>query len=368
MRVLILTDDSFAARERAMLSRLEVGLADEGVRVVHAIPRKASSWHQPEVFSQAMTYEAKGLALSRPWRARQTVRALEDLAGAEGRPADVIHCFGQKCWPFAAELARLTGATLAIELWCAELIGQSVRVRPGEGHESGAPVYFVPDAALERAARSQDPNLPLRLTPWGVHTPGAPLDILPDGKTASLLICGSGKDPQAMQALLAGIAAAASKHPAMIVFADSAAIRISESWPLIRKLGLLDRLTLIPDMEARRDLALRGDILILPEARGEHRSLTLDAMAHGMLVIAAADPLSSVLMDSRTARLVERPVAEQWTTALNWAFDDPSAARALAWSGREHIRLNRRASAHVASVVDAYEWMTTGESIPFGRS
>ncbi len=38
MRILIIADESFASRERAMLSRLEVGLADEGVRVVHVIP------------------------------------------------------------------------------------------------------------------------------------------------------------------------------------------------------------------------------------------------------------------------------------------------------------------------------------------
>ena len=38
MRVLILADGLFATRERALLSRLEVGLADEGVRVVQATP------------------------------------------------------------------------------------------------------------------------------------------------------------------------------------------------------------------------------------------------------------------------------------------------------------------------------------------
>ncbi len=368
MRVLILTDESFASRERAMLTRLEVGLADDGVRVVHAIPRKAAGWHQPEVFSQMMTYEAKGMMLSRGWRARQTLRMLEDLAGGEGRPADVIHCFGQRCWPFAAELARLTGASVAVELWCAELIGQGIRVRSSEGFDSPAPVYFVPDSSLERAVRSQDPNLPLRLTPWGVHTPGHALDILPPGKTVSIMITGSGRDSAAMHAMLEGLALSAQRHPELIAFADAAAVRAADAWPVVRKLGLLERLTLIPDMEARRELALRGDILIQPEAKGENRSIVLDAMAHGMLVIAAADPMSSVLVDSRTARLVDKPLGERWAAALNWALDDPQQARALALAGREHVRLNRRASSHVASVVDAYEWMSAGEAIPFGAT
>ena len=38
MRALILADRSFAARERDMLTRVQVGLIDEGVRVVEAIP------------------------------------------------------------------------------------------------------------------------------------------------------------------------------------------------------------------------------------------------------------------------------------------------------------------------------------------
>jgi hypothetical protein len=366
MRVLILTDDSFAARERAMLSRLEVGLADDGVRVVHAIPRKAAAWHQPEVFSQAMTYEAKGLALSRPWRARQTLRTLEDMAGAEGRPADVIHCFGQRCWPFAAELARMTGAALAVEIWCAELIGQGIRVRSDGG--APAPVYFVPDSALERAARSQDPNLPIRLTPWGVHTPGQPLEILRPDKAVSIILGGNGRDATAIASFLEGFAAFAKQHPDVMVLADSTVIQRAQAWPVVRRLGLLDKFTLIPDLEARRELALRADLLALPEALGEHRTLTLDAMAHGMLVVAAADPLNGVLVDSRTAKLLDKPVPDSWALSLTWALESRDQARSLAWSGREYVRLNRRASAHVASVVDAYEWMTSGESIPFGAA
>jgi hypothetical protein len=364
MRVLILTDDSFAGRERSLISRLEVGLADDGVRVIHAVPRKASRWHQPEVFSQFLEYEGKGLIVSRGWRVRQVLRSLEELADGDGRPADVIHCFGHGCWTFGAELAGLIGASLAFELWCAELVGRGVGLRRTRG-ESHAPVYFVSDSALERAVRTQDPNLPVRLTPWGVHTPPQPLDILKADKTVSVMIAGSGRDPTAFEGAFEGLAAVAARHPEVMIFADGAAIENANAWPAARRLNLLSRLTLIPDMEARRELALRGDILLLPEARGEQRSLTLDAMAHGMLVIGAADPLCSALTDGRTARMVDKPTADRWSAALGWALDQRSEARTLAWGGREHIRLQRRASSHVASVVDSYEWLSAGETIPF---
>lgn len=169
-----------------------------------------------------------------------------------------------------------------------------------------------------------------------------------------------------MAAALEGVASLAPKHPGLMVFADEGAARQSGAWAVVQRLRLADRFTLAPDMEARRELTLRGDILLLPESRGEHRSLTLDAMAAGMLVIAADDPLVSVLSDGRTARLVRRPALELWREALTWALEEPNAARALAASGREHVRLHCRASSHVAAVVGAYEWMTSGESIPFG--
>jgi hypothetical protein len=366
MRVLILTDESFAARERSLISRLEVGLADDGVRVVHGVPRKAARWHNSEVFAQTLQYEGRGQIVSRPWRVRQALSALEELADSSDRPADVVHCFGQGCWAFGAELAGLIGAGLAFELWCAELVGRGTSVtRRRAGGERHAPIYFVSDSALERAVRTQDPNLPVRLTPWGVHTPPQAFSILGDGKTISVMIAGSGRDPVSYSAALEGLAAVAARHPEILIFADEIPFAAARVWPEARRLGLLSRLTLIPDMEARRDLALRGDILLLPECRGEQRSLTLDAMAHGMLILAAGDPLSSALIDGRTARTVDKPTSDRWSAAIGWALDAREQAKALAWGGREHIRLQRRASAHVASVVDSYEWLSAGEAIPF---
>jgi glycosyltransferase involved in cell wall biosynthesis len=150
-----------------------------------------------------------------------------------------------------------------------------------------------------------------------------------------------------------------------MIFAESDAIQLAGLWPMVRRFGLADRFTLIPDLEARRELSLRGDILCLPDGRGEFRSLTLDAMAAGMLVIAAADPMISVLLEGRTARLIDRQASERWASAVTWALEDRESARRLAASAREFVRTSTRASSHVAAVVDAYEWMTSRESIPF---
>jgi hypothetical protein len=110
MRILIIADDSFASRERAMLRRLEVGLADEGVRVVHAVPRSALRWHGAELSAQTVPYESRGMAISRPWRVRRLVETTRTLHNGDNPAFDLVHAFGHECWAFAAEVARQAGA------------------------------------------------------------------------------------------------------------------------------------------------------------------------------------------------------------------------------------------------------------------
>jgi hypothetical protein len=77
------------------------------------------------------------------------------------------------------------------------------------------------------------------------------------------------------------------------------------------------------------------------------------------------DPWVGALQHNRTAKLVERPEARQWAAALGSLLESPLEARALAEGGREYVRQHHRAAGHVAAVLDAYEWLTAGESLPF---
>jgi glycosyltransferase involved in cell wall biosynthesis len=363
MRAVILADTSFSIRERSMLSRLEVGLADEGVRVIHALPQRAASWHQPGVFSQPAVYLDEGLPLSLRWRVQKFALALEALAGPTERPADIVHIFGEHAWEFGCQLASQLGAALALEVWCANLARRAVRVRSGPEHSPAA--CLAPSEAIETMVREHDPAAPVRVTPWGVHTPPAPREILSADRVWSALILGSGRDSQAMLAALEGLAGALGSHPELMTFADAEAVTSANLWPSVKRLGILDRFTMIPDVEARRDPVLRMDILICPEARGEYRSIVLDAMATGMLVIAAADPAVSYLIDGTTAKLVEGRTAEAWKAAIETSLQNPAASRDLAQNARAYVRENCRASGHVAAVMDVYEWLTAGETIPF---
>src|ERR1044071_9211761 len=98
MRVLILADEFFASRERGLLTRLEVGLADEGVRVIHAVPegiKAEAADGGGGVFTRVLTYSPKTLILTRPLAVRKLGRAIAEMDETEEpTDIDVIHVFG----------------------------------------------------------------------------------------------------------------------------------------------------------------------------------------------------------------------------------------------------------------------------------
>lgn len=363
MRVLIIADSVFAVRERTLLSRLEVGLADEGVRVVHAIPQSLVGTLDAEVFKTAAAYEGRGPILTRSLRVKHLVSQLGEDTTAE-RPVDLIHAFGGACWSMALELARQTGASLAFEVWRTGQVNRARTMRPS-GRDTVAPVFFAPDAAIERALLREGLGISVRVTPWGVHTQAEVRKIFEPDKHASVFVAGAGHDRAGFCAAIEGLGELMKDHDHVMVFVDAVGARRANIWPLAERMGILERLTLIPDFEGRRELALRGDVLVIPEKHGEHRSILLDAMAAGMAVVSAADPMVSALTDGRTAKLVQSCEPAQWAAAVGQLLDDTESARAMGASAHAYVKQEHRVSAHVASVLDAYEWMTSKEAIPF---
>jgi glycosyltransferase involved in cell wall biosynthesis len=365
MRVLVLADARFAVNEQAMLSRLEVGLVDEGVRVIHAVPRSVASWAHAEVFTRQVTFDDRGSPFSRMWRIANLARSIDRLESDGSSEVNIIHAFGEGAWPVGRGLASMLKSLLVLEVWRPETVALAVTHRL-IGSKDVA--YFTPEQALERALHDAGVNGPVRTVPWGVHAKPSPMPILSPGRSKGIVLLASGRDRGAIERALEGIARSADMLGEFMVFSSSAAIDVSGLWSRIGRLGLRDRVTLIEDLEARRDPALEGDIAIFPETYGEQRSFMLDAMARGMLVIAGEDEGLGVLREGRTARLVSRATGvDGWAEALRWAINRPDDARALGASAWEFVRSQRKASAHVAGVLNAYEWLVSGETLSFKK-
>jgi hypothetical protein len=388
MRVLILTDADFARREHSLLARLEIGLADEGARVIHALPSSGSdpapsaaadlmappagdasgsaSGQDPfsggsGLYSTLVAYEDVGFAFSVPARARRLILA---IAAALDEPEDdlaldVIHVFGHQAWPLALALARYLDARVVFEVWSASLLHEASRIPPlhPAGRAPQLPALMVPGRALGEAMGKHAPLSAIHVAPWGVPVPEAVRRAREPGDHAAVAasVLASGDDPHAVIAALDGLRSAAERFPELLVFLDSRAAHRAQIWRRVRKLGLMDRLSVVGDVESRREPILHTDLLIQPEARGHHRSLTLAAMAAGMAVVAHADGMIDSFLDRRTARLVSGTNAGAWSEALHQLLADPAGCHQLGASARQHIHDHHSVSAYVTAVLTAYE-------------
>ena len=365
MRALILTDEFFASRERAFLQRLEVGLADEGVRVLHAVPEGIELGAEGGVFTRQVRYAPRTLALTRRLAMRRLAHELEWLdESEEAGSIDVVHVFGGAAWRLGVELGEEIGAGVALEVWRSGLIERAKEFASRDEHP---PLLLAPDPVIERSilGTKGGPALPVRLTPWGVLTPLEIRPVLQTGRAATAMMVGSGRDPRAFLAAFEGLASILKDSPNLLIFCDALAAHRAGVWSMARKLGVLDRVSLIDELEARRDLLLHGDMLIQPEVQGEQRSIVIEAMAAGMVVVAGVDPMVSILQDGLTCRAVMKRDRREWEAVLRDVLANPDRSRGLARSAHDFVAQKRKASDHIRSVLQAYSWLTSGDPLPF---
>lgn len=378
MRALILTDADTAAREGVMLSRLEVGLLAQSVRILYAEPSDEQLHIDAESLITGLNYVSGGSILTLKARARQLVREVDETIGFDDPTTsrlDLVHAIGSGAWNMALHTAAASGAHLAIEVLSAKDLD---RVRPFENRalralsEDNRMAWLSPGTSMSEALRTTARKVPVLNTFWGAHTSEAPRQATHADRLPSVAILTGGHQADRLSALLDAIKQyappAAGQRP--LVFLDEHAVsRNRVAAKHARKLGLNDRLSIVPSLEHSRSLTLCCDLLILPDADGQHRSIILDAMAHGVLVLAASDPLlADLLRHNTTALLTERHDAESWLKLLNTAFSGAGELDAIRTRAKDFVRGERTASAQVDSIASAYDQLCGQEAIPFAGS
>ena len=364
MRALILTDEAFLAREPGMLRRLEVGLADEGVSVIHALPDTAGELAESGLFAQSAVYPTRAPWFMERWRVRQLLDAVHETDTAMGgsdRAIDVVHVFGESAWGLGVRTAREVGCPLVVEVWAAGLVSRAAGL-PSALRGEVSCALLAPDKQIADALQREDAGLPVRTVAWGVLCPGQANPPPAPSEAIGVMLIGAGTQSRDFVVAFEGLCEAAKRQPRMMIFADAYPVRASGAWTIAESSGVLDRITLVPRMEGARSLVLRGSVLVSPESLGEHRTILLDAMAHGMSVVAQRDPMVSWLKEGRTAVLVSRPGVEEWARAVDTLLRDPARAASLGESARQYVRESHRASSHVSVILDVYERLQAGET------
>lgn len=356
MRAVLVVDRAFGKTEAPMLARLEIGLVNEGYRIVHAAPVATMSSEQSGLYSTPVGYVDTGLPFTLRSRVSTLVETLKALAEKQGDrgPVNVVHACGRRAWPVGLELARQTGAAVVLELERASLLSAAAGLVPGGDAvcDTGpVPMFSVPDELLRAELLRRSPRARASLVRWGVHVP--PGRHAPTGAPALVLLVDRG-DSKAAVAAMEAIASIARDAQDLMVFVEVEDGKSGPLWRAARRLGLLDRLSMVPELEARREPALQMDSLLLPDSAGVSHSLVLDAMAAGMSVLAAPDDAVEVLIDGRTSRLVPSATRAEWERAIRETVLNSERWSLLGASARDWVRTNRTVSGHIAAVVEMY--------------
>lgn len=378
MRVMVLTDGSFAQREHLLLTRLEIGLADEGTAVIHAVPRSSSLDAANAFSSTVLRYDDTPTPLGRFSRARQLlVSAAEQLDSNEVQ-VDVIHVFGARSWSLGQALARLTGAALVLEVWRADLVEPAVRraraIHGGARGTGSRPRVGLLTSSdrighdLRRAAPALA-GAGIGVAPWGIPPGEGGRPPIEDAKGSAIAvsILADGDDSAEVRTLLEGLSRVARRDPRVLVFLDGAAADRPGVWRAARRLGLLERLTAVADMEGRREPVLQTDILAVPDTHGVCRTLPLAAMADGVAIVARPDPYHADWLNQTTARLVgsaKTGTPEEWEAALTSCITDGARTAALRAGARSLVRQQRTLSSYVGGVRRLYEAVAGAEANP----
>lgn len=374
MRVLLLADAAFSRREHAFLQRVEFGLLGEGWRVLRAVPESTRSV-QTEGLTRVVAYPEIRSRFGRKAALRRFADQLRGASPAIATDADgvlfeIVHAFGRGCWERAGDVSVRTNSALVVELTSSSDI-RAARAfeRAHRAHDHAPPLLWcTPNHRFFEAVGALGLGSPVRLAPWGVHTPtNAHREHAPDRSIAVSVVC-SGEDPKALHPLLRAFAKLGHEADDAMLFLDATATEHDTSvWTLAEQLCILERVTFVADMESRREVVLETDVLAIPEQMGELRTILLDAMAAGMLVMSRRDPLIEATASEGVALLIDEPTTDAWMAALREVIRDPNALREIGDRARTRVREDRPVHKHIEAIIHAYESALTPSPLKMKR-
>lgn len=360
MQVALLANTSWLDEELALFRHLVVGLIDEQVRVVQVVP-DALDEQDSVAFGQRINWRDSRWS---PIRRHRVASLAEQLKSMN---IDVVHALDGRLWKGAYDLAESLG--------CAAVFGSASRL------DLTQLSWLHRRLDVSRMAMAPATE-PLANTMRQTLSPQAMIELIPAAAYVSndrqhdqrfsrpaenpealcAVISGEAQSDADYEAMFEALARLFEEYPQMQCFVDNMGLSQHELWRSAQRYGLLGNLSFIPRRLGHRELLLRADVLIHPQALGRSRCLTLNAMAGGMPVIAREDSWLDYLIDDQTAWVVDQSNAQAWLTRFRQLFNQPQQALELGRRAQQWIEENRP----VSRQVDQYRLLyhrVTGQGI-----
>ena len=358
MQVSLLANSTWLDEELIGFRYLAVGLIDEQVRIAQVVPDELPL-EDGIPFGERVSWSDSSWS----WLRRRRLAALAETL--EKLEPDVVHILHHALWEGGLELAE--------ELECSVVLqvsGQEEVVRAQRIGATLDPARVALTATTQPIHAALVERMPSTLTVQTIR-PGVQISQPDEEEKKPIeepplcaLICGQTKHDASYETLFLAIKKLIVDHPEVQFFLDAPTEADQALWQSARKLGILANLSMVPHRLGHRELELAADVIIHPQALGRSRSLTLQAMAQGVPVIAQTDPWLDYLIDDQTAWLIDKPDATRWEEMLRHLIVAPDQGEALGTRAREWVRQHHLASQQIADTIDLYRKLT-GEAIKF---
>lgn len=359
MHAAFIIDDERLRQEQSMLNRLCIGLMAEGVAVTRIVPDTALP-DAVDQFEQRIALAPRIETPMRvlPWlRSQRNARLIDVL---DKKMPDVFYAIGQRAWGLGIDLAEQMERGALIDIALPNHVGAA----PLPNSASPIAGYVCCTPALATALGQRVDSGLISVVPMGVALPQQPRSALSDDdRPIAIAVIGSGRDLKSYHVALEAISTVVRDAVPLQVFLELRGPNDHELWRLAGKLDLLGVVSVIGDASLHRSLIVDCDVMLVPDATGEPRSIVLEAMAHGIPVIARRDHLldsllndeSALLFDGHDAALVAQHLRAMCTSADT---AQSSGQRARAW-----VEANHRSSRQVQDLIKTLDQVVSGGAV-----
>lgn len=292
-----------------------------------------------------------------PWMRSARVRKISEQL--DKAMPDVLYAVGVQAWSLAIDLGELLERPVVLDV-CS--IQQVISV-PRPKRSPCIAGYVVSTSPIARLLEQRCERELVHLVPVGVSIPAEPSDILSEeDDSLSIAILGRSNDVRAYDAMLDGLARVLRPTMTVQVFLELRGRHEHDVWRRTERLELLRWVSAIGEASTYRTLLTECDLIVIPERIGEVRSIMLEAMAHGIPILAAHDPAVDLLQHEVTAWITTQPAAVEWQQQLERALNHRDMLKALGVSARRHIGEHHRSSAQVQALLQTLERAVSGGS------
>jgi glycosyltransferase involved in cell wall biosynthesis len=123
---------------------------------------------------------------------------------------------------------------------------------------------------------------------------------------------------------------------------------------LLRALGLLWIVTIVPRLEPWCSVLAAGDIFIRPQPSDTFDPVLLEAMSVGAAVAACKGGVDDLIIEGRTAAVFDPDDELSIYSSLQRLLDSQESARQLAIGAQEYLRANHSVSKMIAATLETY--------------